>query len=152
MNSAKQKLADTKEKYKDASMENVFLFKKVMQTVSAVLLIWSGWGRFFATESLKNWTGFCLTIYFMVFAYVILAMEYQCFNSRARIWFNVLNYCVGKAIFSLWMSLLCFGVGKDMGWIDIMAGIYFLLMTVVYFVMSTMYKDREKPHIDIILA
>ena len=83
----------------------------------------------------------------MLLAILILFMEYECFKSRARMYFVLLNYSIGKSILSLFCALLCFGIGKEIEWIDVIAGIYFILMTVVYFLMATMYKGREGDYI-----
>ena len=70
------KFDDYKAKAENASMDSVFTCMKIFQTISAVLLIFSGTARFFQQKEFRSWTLFLLMIYFIVFAFVLLSMEY----------------------------------------------------------------------------
>ena len=145
--SGQQKISNAKEKYKDEPIENVFKFVKCVQTLSAVILISSGWGRFFSIQSYRHFTGFMLTLYFVIFAGVFIAMEFTWFKTRARMYFYFLNFNIGKALVYFWLGLLCFGIGSEATFFDIIAGVYFILLGILFIIMTGMYATREKDYI-----
>ena len=58
---------------------------------------------------------------------------------------------MGKCITSLWFGLVCFGMAKHTKALDALAGMYFLVLGIIYLVMATMYNGQEKDHIESLL-
>ena len=62
-----------------------------------------------------------------------------------------MNFSMGKCITSLWFGLVCFGMAKHTKALDALAGMYFLVLGIIYLVMATMYNGQEKDHIESLL-
>ena len=62
-----------------------------------------------------------------------------------------MNFSMGKCITSLWFGLACFGMAKHTKALDALAGMYFLVLGIIYLVMATMYNGQEKDHIESLL-
>ena len=62
-----------------------------------------------------------------------------------------MNYSIGKCVTSLWFGLVCFGMAKHTRALDALAGMYFLVLGIIYLVMATMYNGQEKEHIETLI-
>jgi hypothetical protein len=59
-----------------------------------------------------------------------------------------LNFGWGKAIFSFFIACLCLGSAKAVIWLDILVGIYFLLLALVLPLISIVYFGKELEYVD----
>ena len=90
---------------------------------------------------MKTFTGFALTFYLYIFAISIVCIE--CNLLRARVWFYFMNFSLGKFMFYLVMTALCFGSGADVSWFDVLVGVVFALAAVMFITFHFWFKDRE---------
>ena len=126
------------ERLKGTKIESVFTFVKIVQLVMALVILLQSVIRMFTTDNFHTFTGFVLTFYLVVFALALIAIECDLF--RARVWFYFMNYSLGKCMFFFVMTLLCFGSGAQVSWFDILVGVVFGLVTVMYFFFFMMLR------------
>ena len=108
--------------------------------LTAVLRI-ASWSNYAST------TMFMLTIYLFLFAAIFMLVEFRI--NRAQIFFYFLNFTWGKAIsyFCIGCLLVFSGAYKDneiyVIWLDIVTGIWFFLMTLVFLIMHFIWHEQE---------
>lgn len=119
----------------------MYKFVKFFQLIMAFTLILQGTLRLFASDVMKTFTGFALTFYLYIFAISIVCIE--CNLLRARVWFYFMNFSLGKFMFYLVMTALCFGSGADVSWFDVLVGVVFALAAVMFITFHFWFKDRE---------
>lgn len=90
---------------------------------------------------LKSFNGFVLTIYLFVFAALFVLVEFSLLKTRT--WFYFMNYGWGKGLFLLFLGLLLVGAGKSVSWIDILAGVWFILVAIIFIIISMVHKGTE---------
>jgi hypothetical protein len=83
-----------------------------------------------------------LTIYLLIFAAIFILTELSVL--KCRTWFYFLNFGWGKAIFSLFIACLCLGSANAVIWLDILVGIYFLFLALVFPLISVIYLGTER--------
>ena len=111
----------------------------------ACLIIAQATIRIIADDNFHNFTGFCLTIYLYVFAIAIAFIEFNWL--RARIWFYFMNFSLGKCFFYLVIALLCFGAGAEVSWFDILCGVIFSLVVVLYMFLYAWFRNEEPAYV-----
>lgn len=126
--------------------EKAQLAQKVIQFISAFVLIAASIVRFAYVTRIKSFAGIVLTIYLLIFAALFICTELSVL--RCRIWFYFLNFGWGKAIFSFFIACLCLGSAKAVIWLDILVGIYFLLLALVFPLISIVYFGKEHEYVD----
>ena len=102
--------------------------------------------RMFTADNFHTFTGFCLTGYIFVFAMAIISIECNC--KRARIWFYFMNFSLGKAIFYGLMAVICFSSGASVSWFDILVGVVFGLVCVMFVFFHCWFKDDEPAYVE----
>ena len=102
--------------------------------------------RFAYVTRIKSFAGIVLTIYLLLFAAIFICTELSVL--RCRTWFYFLNFGWGKALFSFFIACLCLGSAKAVTWLDILVGIYFLLLTLVLPLISIIYFGKEHEYVD----
>ena len=112
----------------------------------AVLLLVQGTIRMMIADNFHTFTGFCITLYLYVFGIAIICIE--CNLQRARVWFYFMNYSLGKAIFYCVMSLLCFGSGAKITFLDIIAGIVFGICCAMFVVFHLWHGTKEREFVE----
>ena len=85
------------------------------------------------------------SFYLFVFSIAIFLIECNCI--RARVWFYFMNYSLGKSIFYLFMTLLCFGSGATVSVFDIIVGAIFALMCMMFLTFHFIFKADEPAHV-----
>ncbi len=126
--------------------EKAQLAQKVIQFISAIILIAASIVRFAYVTRIKSFAGIVLTIYLLIFAAIFICTELSLL--RCRTWFYFLNFGWGKAFFSFFIACLCLGSAKAVIWLDILVGIYFLCLTLVLLLISMVYCGKEHEHVD----
>ena len=111
----------------------------------AVIILLQALIRLFTADNFHTFTGFVLTFYLTIFGVAILAIE--CNLMRARVWFYFMNFALGKAIFYGFMTLLCFGSGAQVSWFDIMVGVIFGLICILFFFLHLWFKADEPAYV-----
>ena len=146
--SAKERLSSAKDKFKAQPIETVFFVSKIIQFVNAGILILVGLLRFGLIKSYyeEPWafSGFCLSLFVIIFGVMILVVELSAKLSMAgREWFYFLNFFWGKGAFAIFITLFLFGSGASVRWLDILTGIYFMLISILFAVLAIMKSDGE---------
>lgn len=118
----------------------------MIQFISAIVLIAASIVRFAYVTRIKSFAGIVLTIYLLIFAAIFICTELSVL--RCRTWFYFLNFGWGKAIFSFFIACLCLGSARAVIWLDILVGIYFLLLALVLPLISIIYYGKEHEHVD----
>ena len=131
-------------------MVKVALVIKLIQVLSAVLLVAASVIRVGTVANLRSFTGFMLTGYLFLFAVVFLCVEFALF--RAPVWFYWLNFTWGKAIAYLVIGALEFWSGFEIAFIDVIAGLWFAIFGVAFIIMWTMYRSVEHENVEAIIA
>ena len=130
-----------KDALKSSSIDRVYLFTKCVQIVMACTIILQAVIRLLTADNFHTFTGFMLTFYLLIFGAAIMAIEFNC--KRARIWFYFMNYSLGKCIFYFFMTLLCFGSGAMVSFFDILVGVIFGLMFIMFGFFHVWFKNEE---------
>lgn len=129
--------------------EKAQLIQKVIQFISAIVLIIASIVRFAYVTRIQSFAGIVLTIYLLIFAAIFICTELSVL--RCRTWFYFLNFGWGKAIFSFFIACLCLGSARAVLWVDILVGIYFLLLALALPIISIVYYGKESEQVDIML-
>ena len=133
------------DKLKNASIDNVYLFTKVVQLLMAFLIILQAVIRLLTADNFHTFTGFLLTFYLLIFGIAIFLIE--CNLKRARIWFYFMNYSLGKCIFYSFLTLLCFGSGAQVSFFDILVGVVFALVAIMFCFFHCWFKQDEPAYV-----
>ena len=115
----------------------------------ASLIILQAIVRLFVADSFHTFTGFVLTLYLLVFGICIFMIEFTL--KRARVWFYFMNFALGKALFYIVMTLLCFGSGASINWFDILVGIICGIVAVVFIFFHIWHKGEEAAHVETLI-
>jgi len=121
------------------------MFTKCVQLVMAVVIILQALIRLLTADNFHTFTGFMLTFYLFIFGMSIISIE--CNFKRARIWFYFMNYSLGKCIFYFFMTLLCFGSGTMVSFFDILVGVIFGLMFIMFGFFHFWFKTEEPAYV-----
>jgi hypothetical protein len=65
-----------------------------------------------------------------------------------RLWFYFLNFGWGKGLFDLFIGCLCLGSGMAVVWLDILVGVYFIVLSVGFGAISLVYRKNEVTLVD----
>ena len=131
---------------KNTKIDNIYMFVKLVQFIMAALMILQGTIRLFSASNFHTFTGFCITGYLYIFAISIICIE--CNLLRARVWFYFMNFSMGKAIFYGVVSLLCFGSGAEVTFIDILVGIVCGGACVMFIFFHLWFGTMEAEHVN----
>jgi hypothetical protein len=69
-----------------------------------------------------------LTFYLLLFAVIFICHEVSASNFRQ--WFFFLNFAWGKGLASFLIACIVLGSGYVVPWIDILTGIYFIVLSI----------------------
>ena len=141
MEENKNKIAELVNKGKGQPMDRVILAVKVIQVLSAILLVVAALIRVGSIENFRTWWGFLLTGYLFMFGVIFLTVEFAMY--RAPVWFFFLNFMWGKAVTYLFIGTLEFWGGLEVAWIDVLAGIWFVVFGVLFIVFCGVYRGQE---------
>ena len=90
-----------------------------------------------------------LTIYLFGFGLMLLLVEFKLF--RTPILFYFLNFTWGKSVTYIFIGLLEFFSGLEIAWIDIIAGVWFILIGICFGIARCMYRPLEQEHVENII-
>ena len=141
----KDKAAKQLDKAKNANIETVYKVTKWIQIVMAILIFIQATIRLFAEDSMHSWSGFLITTYMLVFAVMIMLIELN--KMRARVWFYFLNFALGRFMFYVFMTLVCFGTGGSVMFMDVLVGIACAVCAIGFFFIHLWHKDNEEAHV-----
>lgn len=82
-----------------------------------------------------------LTFYLLMFAAIFIMVEFSVL--RCRVWFFFLNFAWGKGLACFFIATLVLGSGKAVQALDIVCGIYFILVFIVFSIISCVYRGQE---------
>ena len=122
---------------------------KVIQVISAVLLVAAAVIRAGTVANFRTWTGFMLTGYLFLFGVILLCVEFRLF--RAPVLFYFMNYTWGKAVTYIFIGLLELFSGLEIAFIDIFAGLWFILFGVAFAIARCMYRPLEYDYVEAII-
>ena len=134
-----------KEKLQNTSIDNVYLFTKVVMLLMAFLIFLQAIIRLLSADNFHTFTGFLLTGYLFIFGIAIFLIE--CNLKRARIWFYFMNFSLGKCMFFTFMAILCFGAGASISFFDILVGVIFALVAVMFAFFHCWFKQDEPAYV-----
>ena len=97
--------------------------------------------RMGTVQNFKSWYGFLLTGYLFMFAVIFLLVEFAMLHTP--IYFFYLNFMWGKAVTYLFIAGLQLWSNLTITWIDILAGIWFLIFGVLFMVFCGVYRTQE---------
>ena len=120
-------------------MDKVVLAVKVIQILSALLLVAAALFRIGTISNFRTWYGFLLTGYLFIFGVIFLLVEFAML--RAPIYFFWLNFMWGKAIAYLVISGLQMWSDLTTTWIDVLASIWFLIFGVLFMVFCGVFRS-----------
>ena len=130
---------------KGTKIEKIYCFSRCVQIFMASLIMTQSIIRMVLASNFHTFTGFMITFYLFVFSIAIFLIECNCI--RARVWFYFMNYSLGKSIFYLFMTLLCFGSGATVSVFDIIVGAIFALMCMMFLTFHFIFKADEPAHV-----
>ena len=142
-------MGNLKEQARDQPFSRVVIAIKVVQCISAVLLVAAAVIRVGTVANFRTWTGFMLTFYLFMFGMILLTVEFKLF--RAPVLFYFMNYTWGKAITYIFIGLLELFSGLEIAFIDIFAGLWFIVMGVCFIFARCMYRSLEYDHVENII-
>ena len=128
-------------KVSDTPYEKCATAMKILQFINAGFLTFVGIIHLLMFKNLKSFNGFVLTIYLFVFAALYIVLELGKFQTR--LWFYFMNFGWGKGMFNLFLGLLLVSAGKTVSWIDILAGIWLILVSIAFIIISMVHKQAE---------
>ena len=138
-----------KEDAKNTPFEKVTVTIKVVQVLSAILLVAAAVIRVGTVANFRSWTGFCLTGYLFMFGVILLSVEFRLF--RAPVYFYFMNWIWGKSIVYFTIGLLELFSGLEVAFIDIFAGLWFILFGIIFFILRAVYGSAEAEHVEAII-
>ena len=144
-----QKIRDAKENLKDQPFSRAILGIKVIQVLSAIILVAAAVIRVGTVANFRTWTGFMLTGYLFMFGMILLCVEFRLF--RAPVLFYFMNYTWGKGVTYIFIGLLELFSGLEIAFIDIFAGLWFIIFGVAFFVERGMYRPLEFDYVESII-
>jgi len=121
--------------------KKVYLAQKIFQFISAGFLVMAAIVRFVYTKEIVSFSGYVLTFYLLLFAAIFICHEVSV--DEFRLWFYFLNFGWGKGIFSLFIGCLCLGSGRAVEWLDILCGVYFIVISAGFGIISLIYRKNE---------
>ena len=119
---------------------------KVLQVLNALFLVATGIIHFISFSALKSMNAWVMTLYLFVFAAIFVLVEFSRFNFRQYFYF--MNFGWGKGIFCLYLGLLLVGNAKSINLVDILAGIWLLIMAVIFILISCANKQIEVDYVN----
>ena len=99
----------------------------------------------FMEDDNSTFTGFMISFYLILFAIVFILVE--CNIKKSRMWFFFLNGTLGKALFYLFLFVLCYGNGGDTSWVEVLLSVIFIITAVIFFAMHCFFKEQEPQYI-----
>ena len=84
-----------------------------------------------------------------MFGMILLCVEFRLF--RAPILFYFMNYTWGKGVTYIFIGLLELFSGLEIAFIDIFAGLWFIIFGVAFFVARGMYRPLEFDYVESII-
>lgn len=145
-----RRMQTVKDKVEETDVDRIFLIMKLINTVSAAILILDAIHRIFVFNNYLTMYNFVMTGQLILFALIIVAVEWNLYG--ARIWFHLLTYAQGKSLFSLFLTLIFWTFGFQVTIMDLFCGIYFLLATIVFFLIFLGVRARQPEHIKVLCA
>ena len=145
------KLDEVKENDKAIYFEKVAYISRIIQVFTVLLIVLTAMVRFFSWINYASVTTFMLTINLLVFAAILILVEFRMAN--ADITFYFLNFSWGKALSYLFFGLLLMFDGAYQGnelhvlWWDKMVAIYFFVMTVAFLVTYCLCREDESAYV-----
>jgi hypothetical protein len=123
---------------------------KLLQVVSAILLIVVSVLRFFNFASMSSPTVFVLTVYFLVFSCILVGMEFpvfhKCINCHKSCFF--LNFGWGKALFNFFLACMILSGGYG-GVVEVIAAICLLINIAIMIVISLCFRTQEREAVEL---
>ena len=138
-------MQSVKDKLSKTPFEKAALAMKILQFFNAAVLVTTAIIHFVFFKFLKSFNGFVLTIYLFIFAAMFVLVELSLL--RTRTWFYFMNYGWGKGLFLLFIGLLLVGAGKSVTWVDILSGVWFIVLGLIFFGLSFFYKAVEHDYV-----
>ena len=87
-----------------------------------------------------------LTIYLLFFAALFILVELNLLKFRT--WFYFMNFGWGRGIFHFFIGVVLVGSGKKISVADILIGIWFLLMGLIFCLLSCVYRRAEPDYVN----
>jgi hypothetical protein len=126
--------------------KKVYLVQKIFQFINAGVLVLAAIVRFIYTKQIVSFSGYVLTFYLLLFAAIYICHEVSV--SEFRLWFYFLNFGWGKGLFDLFIGCLCLGSGLAVEWLDILVGVYFIILSIGFGAISLVYRKNEVKLVD----
>ena len=96
-----------------------------------------------------TFAGFTLSLYLIIFGIMLLLVELSLMHARA--WFYFLNFAWGKSLFSIFIALFLLGSARSVRWLDVLVAVWFIVLSLLFFVMFLAYRTSEQAHVQILI-
>lgn len=130
--------------------KKVYVAQKIFQFINAGVLVMAAIVRFIYTKQIVSFSGYMLTFYLLLFASIYICHEVSV--SEFRLWFYFLNFGWGKGLFDLFIGCLCLGSGFAVEWLDLVVGIYFIVIAIGFAAISIVFRKNEVKLVDEMLV
>ena len=141
------KIPTLKELEGKVPFERVQIVTKVIQLISAGVLIVESVIRFAYVMTVTSFASFMLTFYLLFFAAIFVCTEMSV--GKFRTWFFFLNFAWGKGLACFFIAFLVLGSGFIVDWCDILTGLYFFALGIILPFLSLIHKGTELEFVEL---
>ena len=117
----------------DWSLNCIQQWARAFQFIGAAILILLGFLRFFQSAVLADPPSFILSFYYFIFAFVLVACEFQWKFVITHFYF--MYYSWGKGVIDFFLFTMCFDT-EILPLVQIPVSIFFLCASVMYFIIA----------------
>ena len=125
---------------RDEKYAKTLTASKIMQYVSITMLVMMCVMRIIAFVTVPSVVSMVLTVYYLLFAIILLFVELGLKGARYQFFF--LNFAWGKGSAAIFIAFTMVG-GDVQSWLQIPIGIFFFATGILYLALSCMFKDYE---------
>lgn len=109
---------------------NTEKISRVLQVFSALFCLTDAIIRFVYIKPVLSWTVVCISIYLLVFASIILLVE---FTQYFKTLFAFMTTPSGIITFNGLVASLCLSSGMHVHWFDIMTGVFLVVVSIGWY-------------------
>jgi hypothetical protein len=96
--------------------------------------------------SIATFSGIALTVYLIIFGVIFICTEASFLDCRK--WFYFLNFGWGKGIANIFIACIMLGSGAAVLWLDVLVGVYMILLSLWLPVITILYFKEERTFVD----
>jgi len=96
--------------------------------------------------SIATFSGIALTVYLIIFGVIFICTEASFLDCRK--WFYFLNFGWGKGLANIFIACIMLGSGAAVLWLDVLVGVYMILLSLWLPVITILYFKEERTFVD----